>query len=73
MGIQAQFNNEVFIYFSEIANRIKNAPLFEANQMKCKTLHICNNLRTPLSLQTKEQLATTENYILGLFKYNEWL
>ena len=70
---QGFFNEEAISMLPKIADVIKTAPKFEANQMKNKALQEIGNSHKPISEMSDSEKVEFSDKLLKMFKSKNWL
>ena len=72
MSIQAILDEQAIERLPLIARVIKQAPPFEANQMRCYALKEINNNTLSLDEMSPNMLDAFEGYLTTMFSFKGW-
>lgn len=73
MSIQATLDGQAINKLPKIAELIKAAAKFEANQMTNKTIRNCLNSRIAIDKMNDKELNDFQDDLITTFKYFNWL
>jgi hypothetical protein len=73
MSIQAQLDNDSICFLPKIEKLINESEVFEANQIKCRTLREMMNTITSLDKMDNLQIESFEKQLIEIFKHFNWI